>query len=355
MLLFQRHTLHAVQSMWQQHLLTQPSRRLQPIEAADLAPSQPHLMREGDPVKTRSGKVSTSCGCIDMTSTGLRGLLMDRVLINGVALEVEVRGHGEPVLLIHGGFLADASAPLLTQSILTDRYRLIHYHRRGFAGSSRHAGPCSIPQQAADACAVLDHLGVERAHVVGHSYGGTIALQMVLDAPERVGSLALLEPGGIPTPSGDRFRAEVAEPALARYQAGDKAGANEAFLIGVCGPRIREAVDKELPPGAFDLALTADADTFFGTEWPARIDWRVGPEEAARIEQPVLLVEGAESAAVTPIYSEAIALLSGWLPQAELATLPGATHALQMMNPTGMAEILAAFLAQHPLSYAAEA
>jgi pimeloyl-ACP methyl ester carboxylesterase len=274
---------------------------------------------------------------------------MDQVLINGVALEVEAQGHGEPVLLIHGGILADAYAPLLAQPTLTDRYRLIHYHRRGFAGSSRHTGPCSIPEQAADAAAVLDHLGVARAHVVGHSYGGTIALQLVLDAPERVGTLSLLEPGGIPTPGGERFRSEVAMPTLARYQAGDKAGANEAFLIGVCGPRIREVVDQMLPPGAFELALTADADTFFATELPARMHWRFGPEEAACIEQPVLLVQGAESAAVTPVYGEAVAMLKTWLPQAELATLPGATHAMHMMNPAGMAEILASFLARHPL------
>lgn len=274
---------------------------------------------------------------------------MDQVPSNGAVLEVETRGQGEPVLLIHGGFLADASTPLLTQSILTEHSRLIHYHRRGFAGSSRHTGPYSLQQQAADAVAVLDHLGVARAHVVGHSYGGTIALQLVLDAPERVGSLALLEPGGIPTPGGAHFRAEVAEPALARYQGGDKAGAIEAFLIGVCGPRIREVVDRTLPPGAFAQALTADADTFFGIEWPARLDWRFGPAEAAHITQPVLLVEGTESAAVTPIYSESIALLRSWLPQAEVATLPSATHALQMMNPVGMAQILAAFLARHPL------
>jgi pimeloyl-ACP methyl ester carboxylesterase len=274
---------------------------------------------------------------------------MEQIPINGVVLEVETRGQGESVLLIHGGFLADASAPLLAQPILTDRYRLIHYHRRGFAGSSRHSGPCSLQEQAADAVAVLDHLGVARVHVVGHSYGGTIALQLVLDAPERVGSLALLEPGGIPTPGGARFRSTVAEPALARYQAGDKAGAVAAFLIGVCGPPIREVVDQMLPPGAFAQAVTADADTFFGTEWPARLDWRFGPEEAAHITQPVLLVEGTESAAVTPIYAEAVALLRNWLPQAEFAMLPGATHALQMMNPTGMAQILTAFLARHPL------
>ncbi|MDQ2654218.1 MAG: alpha/beta hydrolase, partial [Chloroflexota bacterium] len=83
--------------------------------------------------------------------------------------------------------------------------------------------------------------------------------------------------------------------------------------------------------------------------------WPFGPGEAARITQPVLLVEGAQSAAVTPIYSEAVAMLRGWLPQADFATLPGATHAMQMMNPTGMAEILATFLARHPLPSLLEA
>ena len=77
---------------------------------------------------------------------------------------------------------------------------------------------------------------------------------------------------------------------------------------------IRDVVDQMLPPGAFTLALTADADTFFETEWPARLDWRFGLEEAARIEQPVLLVQGTNSDAVTPIYGEAVAMLSNWLP-----------------------------------------
>ncbi|HLL50196.1 MAG TPA: hypothetical protein VK356_05960 [Thermomicrobiales bacterium] len=52
---------------------------------------------------------------------------------------------------------------------------------------------------------------------------------------------------------------------------------------------------------------------------------------------------------MTPIYGEALAMMRDWLPQAEYAELAGATHALQMMNPTGMAEILVNFLARHPL------
>ena len=273
--------------------------------------------------------------------------MSDRVQVNGGELEYALRGTGEPVLLIHGAILAEAYAPLLAQPALTDRYRLIQYHRRGFAGSSRHSGVCGIPQQAADARALLDHLGVERAHVVGHSYGGTIALQLALDAPERVASLALLEPAGIAAASGERFGTEVIQPSGERFAAGDTAGAVELFLRGVCGPQMREVADKALPPGAYDLAA-ADADTFFVTELPALGEWRFGPAEAARITHPVLLVLGADSDAVTPMFGEMNAALAEWLPHAEPVQLPRATHALQMMNPAGTAELLTAFFARHP-------
>ena len=278
--------------------------------------------------------------------------MADRVPVEGGELEYKVRGSGTPVLLIHGAILADAFAPLLVQPALTDRYRLIHYHRRGFAGSSRHAGPCSIAQQAADARALLDHLGVEGTHVVGHSYGGAIALQLALDAPERVSSLALLEPAGIAAPSGERFAQEVLAPSGERYASGDKAGAVALFLQGVCGPQMQEVADQALPSGAYDLA-TADADTFFLVEGPALREWQFGPAEAAHITQPVLLVLGTDSDAVTPMFGEMNAALAEWLPHAEPVTLPGVTHALQMMNPAGTADLLAAFFARNPLAAAA--
>jgi pimeloyl-ACP methyl ester carboxylesterase len=119
---------------------------------------------------------------------------MDQIHVNGVSLEVEVHGSGTPVLLIHGAIIADAFAPLLAEPALTGPYRLIPYHRRGFGGSTHLQAPVSTADQAVDARAVLRQLGVERAHVVGHSYGGAIALQLALDAPEAVHSLALLEP-----------------------------------------------------------------------------------------------------------------------------------------------------------------
>jgi pimeloyl-ACP methyl ester carboxylesterase len=277
--------------------------------------------------------------------------MSDRVSVDGGELEYEVQGTGEPVLLIHGAILADAFTPLLTQPALADDYQLIAYHRRGFAGSCRHTGPCTIAHQTADARAVLDHLGVERAHVVGHSYGGMIALQLALDAPERVATLALLEPAGIAAPSGERFGAEVMQPSMERFAAGDRAGAVERFLQGVCGPQVREVADRALPTGAFDLAV-ADADTFFDTEWPALLAWQFGPAEAARVTQPALLVLGTGSDAVTPMFGEMNSALAEWLPRAESVPLPEATHALQMMNPAGTAEVLTAFFARHPVALA---
>jgi pimeloyl-ACP methyl ester carboxylesterase len=71
---------------------------------------------------------------------------MNRAQIGGNALEYGVRGDGEPVVLVHGAHIADAFAPLLAELVLTERYRLIRYHRRGFAGSTHPDGPLSILQ-----------------------------------------------------------------------------------------------------------------------------------------------------------------------------------------------------------------
>ena len=62
---------------------------------------------------------------------------MQRVNLNGVDLEYAVQGSGELLLLIHGSILADAFSPPLTEPSIASNYRVISYHRRGFAGSSR--------------------------------------------------------------------------------------------------------------------------------------------------------------------------------------------------------------------------
>jgi pimeloyl-ACP methyl ester carboxylesterase len=271
---------------------------------------------------------------------------MDRTLLEGVELEYEVRGAGEPVMLIHPGHFADWFAPLLAEPALTDHYRVLKYHRVGCAGSSHIAGPVNLGQHAAHCRSLMRHLGIERAHVVGHSSSGNVALQLALDAPDAVHSLAILEPVLYAVPSVETSRRFIGT-AVQLYRAGDKAGAIDTSLRGVCGPGYRAVLDQALP-GAFDQHV-ADADTFFSQEIPALQQWAFTQEEAKRIIQPALAVVGTRSLKLDPIWGERHQLLLDWLPNVEPFVLPDATHLLQIENPRGMAEGLAAFFARHPL------
>jgi pimeloyl-ACP methyl ester carboxylesterase len=214
---------------------------------------------------------------------------MNRAVLDGVELEYELHGDGEPVMLIHPGIFADWFTPLLQEAALTSRYRLVHYHRVGCAGSSRVPGPVSLARQAAHSRFLMQHLGIARAHVVGHSSSGNIALQLALDAPEVVQSLAVLEPALMSVPSATTSRAFVGA-AVQLYRGGDKAGAVDSFLRGTCGPGYRAVLDRVLP-GAFDQQV-ADAETFFEQELPALQQWSFRQEDAKRVIQPVLGVVG---------------------------------------------------------------
>lgn len=265
---------------------------------------------------------------------------MDQAKIDGVTLEYEMQGSGEPVVFIHGALMGDTYAPLMDEPSLKG-FRLIRYHRRGFAGSSPAADGLSIAGQAADCLALMRALDAEPAHVVGHSSGGAIALQLALDAPKAVRSLTLLEPALLGVPSGPQFF-EQATAVLEVYGAGDKAAAVDAFLQAVCGKGYRDAVDRALP-GAMTQAV-ADSDAFFGVEFPSIGEWTFTSEDAARIKQPVLAVLGANSEAVWPGWAEGHQRLLKWLPQAKPFVLRNAAHLLQVENPSGMANGLAAFL-----------
>jgi pimeloyl-ACP methyl ester carboxylesterase len=272
---------------------------------------------------------------------------MNRARLDGAELEYQVHGSGEPVVLIHPGIYADWFTPLLGQPILTTRYRLVHYHRVGCADSSRVAGPVSLAQHAAHCRSLMRVLGIEQAHVVGQSSSGNLALQLALDAPDAVHSLAILEPALYSVPSVQTSRAFVGA-AIQLYRAGDRAGAIDTFLRGVCGPGYRPVLDQTLP-GAFDQHV-ADADTFFEQELPALQQWSFQREDAKRIIQPVLAVVSARSLELDPIWGKRHQLLLDWLPNVESFVLPDATHLLQIENPRGIAEGLAAFFARHPLA-----
>jgi len=271
---------------------------------------------------------------------------LEKASLDGAELEYEVSGTREPVVFIHGAFITDAFRPLLSEPSLAGHHRLILYHRRGYAGSSRASGPLSVAWQSADCRALLRHLGMERAHVAGHSYGGDVALQLALDTPSVVHSLALLEPGLMVGASAQDYR-----ESLARGVERDRAAGAEVVVdefLQARWPGYRATLDRVLP-GAFAQAV-ADAGTWFEREASGQLAWRFGEEEARRISQPTLSVLGGESDALWSRFGETHQLLLAWLPHAEGFVLPGTTHFLQIQDQRGMAEALAAFWARHRLA-----
>ena len=90
---------------------------------------------------------------------------MDRAAVDGLELEYELRGSGDPVVLIHWGLSAVWAEPLMDEPTLAARYRLLSYHRAGFAGSDRIQGPISMAQHAAHCSLLMRQLGIQRAHL----------------------------------------------------------------------------------------------------------------------------------------------------------------------------------------------
>jgi pimeloyl-ACP methyl ester carboxylesterase len=270
---------------------------------------------------------------------------MNIATVNDITLEYEVIGSGEPVLLI-SPVLADGFQPLLAQPALAD-YQLIRYHRRGWVGSTHTPAPVTIEDHAADAAALLHHLGIRRAHIAGHSSGAAIAAQLAIDHPDTVQTLVLLEMSLLSVPAGEAFF-EQAGPAFAAYARGDHEEALTTFMSLVSGLETSTcaAVLEEHLPGAMALAVK-DVDTFFGIALPSLAEWGFGAEQAALIDQPVLSVLGAET---QPLWVEVAAFLRTAIPHVEDCKIDGAGHLLHVQRPEPVARAMADFLRRNPTS-----
>ncbi len=282
---------------------------------------------------------------------------MEKARINDVDIAYEVRGDGEPVLLIHGAFIADAFKPLAGHPSLAAN-QVIWYHRRGYGESAGEPGT-DVVGHANDALALLDHLGVSSAHIVGHSYGGSTAIALAAAAPDRVKSLSLLEPAVMAVPSADTL-SEALPQIIGPFFEGNADEALDGFFKLIFGGDYRRIIDDGVGPAAW-AQVQADADDAFAGDLTTLGAWEFGPEQSSVITCPTLLVLGEDS--VIPnrevfaklgiknpdvdMFREMIGVIASWLPQAELVTLPGLNHALEMQDVGAVAAVVAPFLAKN--------
>jgi len=113
-----------------------------------------------------------------------------RVAVGDIKMYYQVHGQGEPLLMIMGLGGHSLDWGWVVPQRLAERYKVILFDNRG-SGRSDQPGPCTIEQMARDTVGLMDALAIDRAHVLGGSMGGMIALQMALDHPKRVNKLVL--------------------------------------------------------------------------------------------------------------------------------------------------------------------
>lgn len=269
------------------------------------------------------------------------GLGMRRArLQNGVELHYVERGRGRPLVLLHGGMgdLASWSSQLAAFSRF---HRVIAYSRRyNFPNRNGAPVPCyGAHVDAEDLAALLDHLRLDAACLVGTSYGAYVALALALRHPQRVERLVLVEPPVhrcAPATIFNRFIADVWRPAARAFERGETARALLQLTDGMWG----EPVFERLPRSTLRVvrrnaramkALTSSSDPF-----P-----RLSRRQLRRLRVPVLLVAGQHAA---PIHSAVNGALARILPRAREAIIPRASHGSPRENPTAFNRVVLKFL-----------
>jgi pimeloyl-ACP methyl ester carboxylesterase len=227
--------------------------------------------------------------------------------VNGLKMYYEVHGDGRarpPLVLLHGGLLTiDLSFGDLLPDLAAGR-QVIAAELQGHGRTADIDRDVDLGYLAGDVAALLDHLGIERADVLGFSLGGGVALQLALDHPDRVGRIILVSVSYAP----DGFHQEISDPA--RHATSTRMPTAEDFR------QMREAYARLAPdPGHFD-AFAAKASQAAGS----LKGWTAG--ELGRIGAPTLLVFGDHDF----IRLEHAVEMHGLIPGAQLAVLPGTTH-----------------------------
>jgi pimeloyl-ACP methyl ester carboxylesterase len=240
--------------------------------------------------------------------------------LNGININYEVAGQGEPLVMIMG-FAINRSGSMPQVPFLKKYYRVITFDNRGVGKSDKPQGPYSTKMMADDTVRLMDLLGIEKAHIIGASMGGMIAQELAINYPQRVMKLVL----------------------ACTYARQDKTSGDTQELAKLLQPTptpekmasamIGLAFNK--PLYRFTFGLIARIQTkFMGASGRVGI---VGQSEACRkhntlerlpsITAPTLVIVGTKDRIINPISSEVIA---SKIPNAKLVKVEGGSHTFSL-------------------------
>jgi pimeloyl-ACP methyl ester carboxylesterase len=267
---------------------------------------------------------------------------MPRVRVGELDLFYESEGSGEPLLLLMG-LGGEHHAWVLQRPDFARHHRVVMVDNRDAGASDEARGPFGMADMASDALGVMDHLGIERFHVLGVSMGGAIAQHLTLQAPARVASLVLAATWG----RTDGFLSTV----LGAWRLLAERLTSEEFLASqtpwAFAPRFFDGPPPELL--AVQQTLAEHGHLKSVAAYQRQVDACAAHDTLGLLpllRTPALILVGEEDILTPPRYARALAAA---LPRAEVQLLPGAGHACILEVPKLFNERVLRFLARHPL------
>jgi pimeloyl-ACP methyl ester carboxylesterase len=252
--------------------------------------------------------------------------------VNGIRMYHEIYGEGEPLVLIHGGLTTIDEMEGWVQPLAKTR-RVIVVEMQGHGRTADTDRPMSFPTMGEDIAALLDHLKIPKADLVGHSFGGASVLRAAIQHPDRVRRLVVISS---PSAKSGWF------PEARRGMSQVSAAMAENMMQTPTGRFSQQWPD----PQRFSRFLDK-MGKMLGEDY----DWSA---EIAKLEMPVLLVFADNDSVSQKHIAEFFALLGGgmkepgWvntqLSQARLAVVPGYSHYNLLTSPE-VPQIVAKFLA----------
>ncbi|MBC5766338.1 alpha/beta fold hydrolase [Ramlibacter albus] len=270
---------------------------------------------------------------------------MQRVqLPSGVELHYERAGSGTPLVFIHGA-MGDWRSWEAQWEAFTAHFDCIAYSRRySFPNRNEMASPDhSALHEAEDLRQMLDALGIERAILVGSSYGGFTALAFAVSHPQRVVSLVAVEPpmmryaqlSEAGRAARAAFRRDTIEPANAAFRAGNDELAGRIMTGGINGANGSANSPEQMQRRLQNLramrmlALSTD-------EFPL-----LAPTQLAALPMPVLLISGENT---PPVHREIFNNVVQAMPHARAVRVPGAGHGVSREQAAVFNELVLGFV-----------
>ncbi len=253
-------------------------------------------------------------------------------------IAIEHAGTGELVIFLHGiggnrrnwvGQLAD----------FAKSFKAIAWDARGYGDSDDYEGPLNFHSYGDDVIRVLDHFGVKRAHIVGLSMGGRIAMDLAARYPQRLKTLVLCDThkgfGGFSEEKKAAFIASRKEPLINGKEPKDIAGPVAKTLIG---PK----ASKEAFDALVDSMTRLHKESYIKSiEATVRMDVR---SDLGTIKVPTLVVVGSADRLTTV---EMAREMAAEIPGAELAVIADAGHLVNIEEPAEFNRIVLGFISRH--------